>query len=197
MKKFLKLSLAFVLVLTTIAAHAGDADFSLKVKKENGKTVSFVLNEVKSVELSIYDTSDKLIHSEKINSEGNINRVYNLAALPEGTYFLQAETEMKIAKYEITVVGQTATLSDLAINEVYKPLLINENGNISLSILNFDKSPINIVIYDEDNNEVYNSTFKGEQNVNKFFDITTFASEKYTFVMAYDNKVFTKMVSAK
>jgi hypothetical protein len=197
MKKFLKFSLAFALVLTAIGAHAGDADFSLKVKKENGKTVSFVLNEVKNVELSIYDTSDKLIHSEKISSEGNINRVYDLAALPEGTYFLQAETEMKIAKYEITVVGETATLSDLAITEVFKPMLVNENGKVSLSILNLDKSPVNVAIYDAANNEVYNKTFNGEQNVNKFFDITTLANEKYTFVMAYDNKVFTKMVSAK
>jgi hypothetical protein len=197
MKKFLKFSLAFAFVLTAIGVHASEADFSLKVKKENGKTVSFVLNEVKNVELSIYDTSDKLIHTEKINSEGNINRVYNLAALPEGTYFLQAETEMKIAKYEIKVVGETATLSDLAINEVYKPILVNENGKVSLSILNFDKSPVNVVIYDEANNEVYNKTFNGEQNVNKFFDITTLAHEKYTFVMAYDNKVFTKTVSAK
>jgi hypothetical protein len=123
--------------------------------------------------------------------------VYDLAALPEGTYFLQAETEMKIAKYEITVVGETATLSDLAITEVFKPMLVNENGKVSLSILNLDKSPVNVAIYDAANNEVYNKTFNGEQNVNKFFDITTLANEKYTFVMAYDNKVFTKMVSAK
>jgi hypothetical protein len=138
-----------------------------------------------------------LIHSEKISSEGNINRVYNLAALPEGTYFLQAETEMKIAKYEITVVGETATLSDIAITEVYKPMLVNENGKVSLSILNFDKSPVNVTIYDAANNEVFNKTFQGEQNVNKFFDITTLAREKYTFVMSYDNKVFSKTVSAK
>jgi hypothetical protein len=197
MKNFLKFSLALAFVLTAISVHASDADFSLKVKKENGKTVHFVLNEVKNVELSIYDTSDKLIHSEKISSEGNINRVYNLAALPEGTYFLQAETEMKIAKYEITVVGETATLSDIAITEVYKPMLVNENGKVSLSILNFDKSPVNVTIYDAANNEVFNKTFQGEQNVNKFFDITTLAREKYTFVMSYDNKVFSKTVSAK
>ena len=49
MKNFLKLSLLFALVLTAISAQAGEADFSLNVKKEKGKTVSFALNEVKKI----------------------------------------------------------------------------------------------------------------------------------------------------
>lgn len=197
MKNFLKLSLLFALVLTAISAQAGEADFSLNVKKEKGKTVSFALNEVKKIELSIYDTSDKLIHTERISSNGHINRTYDLAALPEGTYYLEAETEMKIAKYAITVVGETATLSDLALSEVYKPIVLNNNGKVSLSILNLDKSPVSVLIYDTDGNEVYNNVFEGQQTVDKFFDITSVPREKYTFVMSYDNKTFTETVAVK
>jgi len=39
---------------------------------------------------------------------------------------------------------------------------------------------------------VYNSAVLTDQNVAKFFDVNKVNNEKYTFVIAYDNKVFTK-----
>ena len=197
MKKFLKFSLVFALVLTAIGAHASDVDFSLNVKKGKGKTVSFALNQVKKIDLSIYDANDKLIHTETVNSKGNINRTYDLEALPNGTYFLEAETAMKIARYTITVVDETASLSTEVLTEVFKPVFVNKDGKVGLNILNLDKSPVGIKIFDADANEVYNTTLLDTQNVNKFFDITTFPSENYTFEMSYDNKVFFKTIALK
>ena len=54
MKKILKFSLVLAAVaLTAVEAHAGSADFSLDLKKEEGKTVSFTLREIKKIDLSI------------------------------------------------------------------------------------------------------------------------------------------------
>jgi myo-inositol-hexaphosphate 3-phosphohydrolase len=78
----------------------------LDVKKSTRKESNFVLNEVKKVELSILDLDNKLIHSENVNSKGSVNRTYDLNALPEGTYFLVAESDKKIAKYEISVIDK-------------------------------------------------------------------------------------------
>lgn len=192
MKKILKFSLVLVVALTAINVHAADVDFSLNVKKGQGKIVSFAFNEVNKIDLSIYDANDKLINSEYVNSKGLINRTYDLNALPEGTYFLEAESEFKVARYEISVIGKTATLSDNPVSVVYKPVFGNKNGLVSVSILNPDKSTVNIKIYDEANNEVYNSAELTDQNVAKFFDVNKVNNEKYTFVIAYDNKVFTK-----
>jgi hypothetical protein len=81
----------------------------LDVKKVQGKKVTFVLNEVNKVELSILDLDNKLIHSENVNSKGSVNRTYDLNALPEGTYFLVAESRYKNAKYEISVIGNSSS----------------------------------------------------------------------------------------
>jgi hypothetical protein len=133
-----------------------------------------------------------MIHSENVNSQKVINRTYDLNALPEGTYYLVAESEMKIARYKIAVVGASATLFDNAISEVYKPVFVDKNGLVALSILNLDNSPVNIKIFDNEENEVYNSAMLNDQNINKFFDIKNIKSEAYTFVMTYNNKTFTK-----
>jgi hypothetical protein len=197
MKKILKFSLVVAALLTVMNVSALGNDFSLDVKKVQGKKVTFVLNEVNKVELSILDLDDKLIHSENVNSKGSVNRTYDLNALPEGTYFLVAESETKIAKYEISVIGQTAVLGANAVKETYKPMLVNNNGLVSLSIFNLCKNPVSIKIYNAADEEVYTSPVIEEQHIAKYFDIKNLANEEYTFVMSYADKVFVKKISAK
>lgn len=197
MKKILKFSLVVAAVLTAMNVSASEKDFSLDVKKGEGKTVTFALNESNKVELSIYDLDNKLIHTENVNSKGSINRTYDLKALPEGTYFLVAESDTKIAKYEISVIGKTAVLASSPVSEVYKPVFTNKNGLVSLSIFNLYKNPVSIKIYNQADEEVYTSPVLVDQNVEKVYDIKNLPYEKYTFVMTYGDKVFMETVSAK
>lgn len=192
MKKFSKFSSMLGVTLFTMNVHAGSVDFSLDVKNEQGKKVTFALNKINNMNLSIYDADDKLIHSERVNSKKDFNRTYNLNALPEGTYFLQAESDSKISRYEISVAGASASLSTSAISEIFKPAFEFKKGLVWVNILNLDKSPVNIKIYDKDDNEVYDSEELLDQNVKKVFDVKDIQFEKYTFVMTYKDKIFTK-----
>lgn len=197
MKKISKFSLVLVVTLLTVNMHAGTVDFTLDVKKEQGKMVTFALNQIEKIDLSIYDANDKLIHSENVNSKKDINRTYDLNALPEGTYFLQAETDTKVSRYEISVVGETALLSANAVSEVYKPVFAYKKGLVWVNILNLDESPVNIKIYDNEYNEVYDSALLKGQNVTKIFDIKNFQNEEYTFVVTDNDKTFTKTFSKR
>lgn len=192
MKKILKFSLVLVVVLTTMNVHAGDLDFTLEVKKEQGKMVTFALDKMNKIDLSLYDAEGKIIHSEKVDSQKSISRTYDLKALPEGTYFLDAESDMKISRYEISVVGETASLSTNAISEVYKPTFVNKKGLIWVGLLNLDKSPVNIKVFDKDNNEVYDSDVILDLDVKKAFDINNIRDEEYTFVMTHKDKTYSK-----
>lgn len=192
MKNILKFSLMLVIALTGINVKANDVNFYLDVKKNEGKRIAFELNEINKVNLSIYDVEYNLIHSEKVDTNSNISRTYDLKDLPDGNYFLEAESEMKIVKYKISILGQEATLGKNAISAVYKPVFENKKGIVSLSILNFDKSPVNIKIYDQENVEVYNSATLTDQNINKFFDLNRDANQEYTFVLICDDKTYTK-----
>jgi hypothetical protein len=198
MKKILKFSLVLAAVaLTAVEAHAGSADFSLDLKKEEGKTVSFTLREIKKIDLSIYDTSDNLIYQEKVTSNDDISRTYDLTAFPEGVYFLEAESDFKISRYKIEVVGKVARLSVDAISEVYKPVLANKNGTVSFNMLNTSKAPVSVKIYSSNDTELYNETISGELNVGKIFDISNVEGDKCTFVITSDGRTFVEKVSAK
>ena len=197
MKKISKFSLMLVVTLLTMNVHAGTVDFTLDVKKEQGKKVTFALNNVDKMNLSIYDAEGKMIHSENVNSKKVINRTYDLNAFPEGIYFLEAESDTKFSRYEISVVGETASLSTNAVSEVYKPSFVYRNGLVWVNILNLDKSPVSIKIYNNQNDEVYDSNSITDQNVGKVFDINNIQNEAYTIVVTDNNKIFTKIFDKK
>jgi len=192
MKKISKFGLMLGVTLLTMNVHAGTVDFSLDVKKEQGKKVTFAINKMNKMDLSIYDADEKLIHSENVNSKKDMNRTYDLNDLPEGTYFLQAESDSKISRYEISVDGATASLATGAISEVYKPTFYNKKGLVWVNLLNPDESPVTIKIYDNEHNEVYESDLLVGQNVTKVFDINNFQNEAYTIVVTDNDKMFTK-----
>ena len=192
MKKILKLSLVLVVLLTTMNIHAGELEFTLDVKKEKGKMVTFALNKINKINLSVYDAEGGLIHSEMAESQTNINRTYDLRSLPDGTYFLEAESDIKIYSYEISVAGETASLSANAILEIYKPAFVNKKGLEWVSILNLEKSPVNIKVYDKENNMVYDSDALLDKDLKKAFNIDKIREEEYTFVMTYKDKTVMK-----
>jgi hypothetical protein len=193
MKKISKFGLMLGVTLLTMNVHAGTVDFSLDVKKEQGKKVTFAINKINKMNLSIFDADDKLIHSESVNSTKELNRTYDLNALPEGTYFLEVESDLTISRYEISVARATASLSSNAISEDFKPVpvFLYKDGLVWVNIVNLDQSPVYIQIIDKDGDEVYNSAKLMDRNVTKIFDVNNIENEKYTFVMSYKDKIFT------
>jgi hypothetical protein len=194
MKKILKFGLVLVASLATMNGHASNVDFTLDVKNEQGKKVTFALSTINIMSLSIYDADDKLIHSEKVDFKKDISRTYDLNALPEGTYFLEVESDVTISRYEILVAGATASLSPNAISEDYKPVPVfyYKDGLVWVNIVNRDQSPVYLQIVDKDGDEVYSSAKLTDENVTKIFDVNNIENEKYTFVMTYKDKTFTQ-----
>jgi hypothetical protein len=120
MKKILKLSLVLAVVLTTMTTYANDNDFLLYVKSGQGKLISFTINGIQKVNLSIRDKEGKLIYSEKATGKGGVKRIYSLEEFPAGSYTLEAENDFKKIKYEIVITDEIAKISTKAISQVYK-----------------------------------------------------------------------------
>lgn len=198
MKKLVKkFSLVLTVVLTTAGMYANTADFSLMVKKETGKTVRFALNTTEKTDLSIYDSEHAVVYSEKIEGKSNSDKMYNLGALPNGTYFLEADSAVRTVRYEITIDKNNAMVSEKPVVEVYKPTLVHQNGMVTLSILNFAETPVHVTIYDANGTEWYEGTFEGKVNFFKKFDLSQIPSDDYTFDITYNGRNFANTVVVK
>jgi len=197
MKNFLKISLIVAVFLTALGASASEKDFSLKVKSEKGKTVSFSINDAKNINLSIYGKNNETLFDEKINSNGSFNRTYDLNAFPEGNYVLEVETDAKLAQYEIRISGGSAVISEKAITEVFKPVLTKGDGFVALNISNLDKSPIEVEVYDENNTELFSGTFTDKTSFSKKFDTKRTNADQLTFIVRYKDQNFYETIASR
>jgi hypothetical protein len=195
MKKIFKISLVLVGLVSTLNASAGNSILTLDLKKVDGKKVSFTLNEMKKVKLSIYDHNDDLIFKENLSGRKS-PRTYDLAALPEGVYFIEAESDLKISKYKVEVTDKVAKLSPEAISEVFKPVFDYkaENKKLSINIENSLKTPISVSVYDSNKELVYSKTYTSNKLI-KTFDMIKFEDKECTFVVSYSGKVFENTIS--
>ncbi|WP_163398793.1 DUF3244 domain-containing protein [Flavobacterium fluviatile] len=134
MKKILKLSLVCAVLFTGTSIYAidGNEDFNLHVLKGNGKLITFAMNKVTKVKLAIYDQDGNLIYSENASGKDGILRTFSLEEFPEGTYYLEAEDNIKRVKHEITVTGNTTILSAKAVSSVYKGGFAAKNDNVAV-----------------------------------------------------------------
>ena len=135
MKKILKLSLVCAVLFSGMSTYAidGNEDFNLHVlKKGNGKLITFALNKVTKAKLSIYDKDDNLIYFENASGKEGILRTFSLEEFPEGTYFLEAEDNVKKVRHEITITTDTTVLSTKAVSSIYKAGFSAEKTNVSV-----------------------------------------------------------------
>ncbi|QSW89912.1 MULTISPECIES: T9SS type A sorting domain-containing protein [Flavobacterium] len=117
MKTILKLSLVAAVLLTTVSTYAIDGGnaFNLHVLKNDGKKITFAMNQVQKANISIYDQYGSLIYSEIASGKEGILRTFSLEEFPAGTYFLEIQDNSKKSRHEITITDESTVLSAKAL----------------------------------------------------------------------------------
>ena len=196
MKKTLKISLVIVVVLTALNVRAVNSELplNLKTKADDGKKVSFTLEETKNVQMTIFDSNDDLVFRENISANDNKMRTYDLSHFPTGEYYLVTESDLKISKYKIEIIGNIAHLASEALYVIYKPVVVSKDGLVTVKLLNLDETPVSVTILDSNDIKVYGNTFKSEISFGKAFKMENVKNNKCTFIVAFGGKTFTSTI---
>jgi hypothetical protein len=194
MKKFLKIGLIAALFFTATGVHANDDNFTLKVKGEKEKFIRFSVDKAEDVNLSLIGADEEVLFEENIHASALSSKVYDLNALPDGNYVLKVESELKLAKYTVTIKDGEALVSEPKVSNIFKPVYTKKDQVITLDLDNLDKNPVEVKVYNEYNDEVYNEVFKDKAQLTKKFNISKTDSKELTFVVKYNEESFVKTI---
>ena len=194
MKKFLKIGLIAALFFTATGVHANDDNFTLKVKGEKDKFIRFSVDKAEDVNLSLIGSDEEVLFEEKIHASAASSKIYDLNALPDGNYVLKVESDVKLAKYTVTIKDGEALVSEPKLSNIFKPVYTQNDQVITLNLDNLDKNPIEVKVYNEYNDEVYNEVFKDKTQLTKKFNISKTDSKELTFVVKFKDESFVKTI---
>ncbi|MDQ7949519.1 MAG: hypothetical protein REI93_11775, partial [Pedobacter sp.] len=172
MKNLLRFSLLVAILFTAASVYAYDENFALKVKSTNQKSIVFYVQEKQDVSFSIYGADNEVLYVQQIHAEQAAAKTYNLEAFPDGNYKLRLETDQAVTEYQIEILDGKTIVQKPTITQKFKPVLIKENATIKLNIENSDKAPVEIVIVNENNNQLYSDVLKDSANVSKVFNVS-------------------------
>ena len=183
-KRIINLFIAALFI--TSAAFAGTTP---SISTDGTKT--FVLNTKmwKSERLSveIRDNAGTLIFEDKYSTDNN--KKFNFENLPNGSYTIFIENDMKSTKQDFVI---TANEIKLLPNEVttYKPVITINEDHIDLNYLsNSDFTAIDIYSNDEN---IFNVELKDGNTIHKRFNTNELPKGNYTFTVASGGEIYSK-----
>lgn len=197
MKNLLKLSLVAAIALTTVGAYANNDDLAVNVKTEKEKNVRVFITESQDINVTIYGADNEVLYQKKSKALRGSSKTYDLSAFPDGNYSMKVESGSKLAEYSINIENDKASVSAPSIKELFKPVLTNENGVITLDLDNADKSAVEVQILDEYNDQVYANVFKDSSKLVKKFDTAKTPAKKLTFIVKSKNQEFNKTINVR
>lgn len=197
MKNILKLSFLAGFMMISASMMAKDGDFSLSFVNVKEKTISFEVKNAEKVSLTVYSDADGELYHEKVEKPGLAEKFYNFAEMPEGTYYLIAESASKVEKYKIQVERNKVSLDKTPISEVSKPVYTVNGNMVNLHLPNVEGNAT-VAVYDLADNEYYNGVAKpvnGELNLK--FDLDPASAEGYVISIQNNGNVFNKVIALR
>lgn len=194
MKNLFKISLIAAVLFTSVNTYANNDDLSLKVKSAEQKTVRLYINQTQDMKVTFYDIDNDVLYQRKGQVIAGSSKTYNLTAFPDGDYVMKVETDSKLIEYHINIENNKASVSMPSTKEVFKPILTSKNGLVILNLDNTSKNPVELMIIDEFNNQLYTKTYTDSAKLVQKFNISKTPAKKLTFIMTSNNQNVNKTI---
>ena len=184
-KKYLVVT--FMMLVTSI----NYANENTAVKIVDGKKVRIEFETVKKGHtLSIKDKNGTVIYSQEIENSGTYSKVLDLSKLEKGNYTTELEKDFEIVIKPFTVLDGQVSFDEE--KTIFKPVIRTEDNLVLISKLAFDKQPLKIAIYYNDE-VIFSETVKDEKNLLKrVYKLSKEEKGDYKVVINSNNRSYIK-----
>ncbi|OCA76526.1 hypothetical protein BBH99_12465 [Chryseobacterium contaminans] len=185
-------------LLVSVNAMSKDRDFSLSFGNVQDKTLNFELSNVKNVSVFVYNNAHDELFSENLTDGNHVMKTYSFQSFTPGTYYLVAESEVKIEKYKIKInADNVMEVEKTPVSAVHKPEY-TISGHMAKLHMSDVKGPVSISVYDVSNTTYYTSNKKyAEGKVDITFDLDPKTADQYIIQVEENGNIFNRMISLK
>ncbi|WBV57073.1 hypothetical protein PFY10_01290 [Chryseobacterium daecheongense] len=175
-----------------------DRDFSLSFGNVQAKTLNFELSNARSVSVFVYNSAHDELFSENLTDGSHVMKTYDFQSFEPGTYYLVAESEMKIEKYKIQISSDNVMeVEKKPVSSINKPEY-TISGNMAKLHMSDVKGPVNISVYDLSNTTYYTSTREyADGNVDITFNLNPQTANQYIIQVEENGNIFNKIISLR
>ena len=181
------LVVTFMMLVTSI----NYANENTAVKIVDGKKVRIEFETVKKGHtLSIKDKNGTVIYSQEIENSGTYSKVLDLSKLEKGNYTTELEKDFEIVIKPFTVLDGQVSFDEE--KTIFKPVIRTEDNLVLISKLAFDKQPLKIAIYYNDE-VIFSETVTDEKNILKrIYKLSKEEKGDYKVVINSNNRSYIK-----
>ncbi|WP_426483016.1 hypothetical protein [Chryseobacterium sp. R2ACT005] len=175
-----------------------DRDFSLSFGNVQAKTLNFELSNARSVSIFVYNSAHDELFAENLTDGGHVMKTYDFQSFEPGTYYLVAESEMKIEKYKIQISSENVMeVEKTPVSAVHKPEY-SISGHMAKLHMSDVKGPVNISVSDLSNTTYYTSSRKADDGkIDVTFDLDPKTADQYIIRVEENGNVFNKIISLR
>ena len=194
MKNLARKSLVVIMLSMSLSTLANETDMTSK-EKERIVTNLHLDNVKQGSVLTIIDGNGLVLYNEAIKKTGDYSKGFDLTTLPDGEYFFELDSDLKIIVIPFNVKENEVIFDKEAEKSIYKPVVRAKDDKVYVSKVALDESPLSYKIYFADNHDlVYSEKFEASDDIKKVYDFSASKKGNYLFVFESNGRRYTKAV---
>lgn len=194
MKNLARKSLVAVGLMMSLSTLANDSEMTFKDKEKDVINMSFE-NVAQGSSLTIKDQNGLVLYNESIEQGGDYKKGFDLTSLPNGDYFFELNSELKIVVIPFIVDSKEVVFDKESEESIYKPIVRTKDNMVYVSRTEIEQTPLSYKIYYADNYDlVHTAQFEELEEVKKAYDFSAAKKGNYVFVFESKGRKFTQNV---
>ena len=191
MRTIFKLSMVMGMIVMTNLAVAVELLPVLEVAVVDAKKVKVSIMNAKGNTLSILDHKQSVYYQQEIADETFV-KSFDFEVLPAGEYVLESRNEYKLDTYRLTISNEGLVVAD--VETVYYPSVTKRGEMVYVNLFTDDLEPLNIEIYNRNDQLIYQERLTGSENNGQIFDFSKSPAGDYKFLVANHGNVTVKSI---